>query len=131
MGRVHGNLFLIENQRVMNTVGLFLFALVASAVAGAPGGGDVCQKPGKSICKSMDLPKLKFKPCCPGSECLPWKGKGFVEGSEPDFFCQEVEPITAGGDCRDMKGSCAAGTSCADGVCVADAAARKFRYLFW
>ena len=47
---------------------------------------------------------------------------------------------------QDMKGSCATGTSCADGVCVAgtysffelfihiyyiDAAARKFRYLFW
>merc|ERR1711915_323126 len=120
-----GSQFTVDHRVVMNTSSLFLFALVASAVA------DVCQKPGKSICKSMDLPKLKFKPCCPGSECLPWKGKGFVEGSEPDFFFQEVEPITAGGDCRDMKGSCAAGTSCADGVCVADAAARKFRYLFW
>merc|ERR1711915_48311 len=121
-----GSLFLIENQRVMNTVGLFLFALVASTV----GGGDVCQKPGKSIRKSMDLPKLKFKSCCPGSECLPWKGKGFVEGSEPDFFCQEVEPITAGGDCSDMKGSCDTGSSCVDGVCIADAAARRFGYLW-
>merc|ERR1712215_532244 len=130
MGRVHGSLFLIENQRVMNTAGLFLFALVASAVAGEFGGGDVCQKPGKSICKIMDLPKLKFNPCCPGSECLPWKGKGFVEGSEPDFFCQEIEPITAGGDCSDMKGSCDTGSSCVDGVCVADAAARRFGYLW-
>ena len=57
--------------------------------------------PGNAICKSTDLPDLKFPPCCDelNVQCLPWTGEGYVAGDEPDLFCQFVQPIADGGDC--------------------------------
>ena len=61
---------------------------------------ELCQMPGNAICKSVDLPGYAFHPCCPGSVCLPWTGKGYVAGADPDYFCQFSQPIAVGGDCR-------------------------------
>eukprot|EP00091_Calanus_sinicus_P019587 TRINITY_DN496_c0_g1_i1.p1 TRINITY_DN496_c0_g1~~TRINITY_DN496_c0_g1_i1.p1 ORF type:complete len:109 (-),score=34.82 TRINITY_DN496_c0_g1_i1:6-332(-) len=105
----------------------FIFALLV--VAATAQNSKVCQMPGNAICKSVDLPGYAFRPCCPGFECLPWTGRGYVDGAEPDYFCQFSQPIAVGGDCRKQKGSCAEGSSCLEGVCAEDAAARKWRFL--
>ena len=60
---------------------------------------ELCQMPGNAICQSVDLPGYAFRPCCAGSECLPWTGEGSVDGADLDYFCQFPEPIAVGGDC--------------------------------
>ena len=66
-----------------------------------------CQMPGNAICKSTDIPGIKFTACCDDSivKCLTWTGEGYVAGDEPDSFCQYVDPIPVGGDCSVSGGS--------------------------
>merc|ERR1712128_8133 len=86
-----------------NYLTMIAFLLPLLVVAAA---AEFCQVPGGSICKSVDLPDHQFHPCCAGSDCLPWTGEGSVADTDPDYFCQYVEPIAVGGDCIGMRGTC-------------------------
>merc|ERR1712106_510275 len=115
---------LLTSNLFPDTMIAFLLTLLVVAAA-----AEICQVPGGSICKSVDLPDHQSHPCCAGSDCLPWTGKGSVANADPDYFCQYVEPIPVGGDCSGMRGTCVQNSACVEGVCVEEEAERKW-FLF-
>merc|ERR1711915_407997 len=105
-------------EKMCKVTALIIISLVSTSLAEYEGS---CQVPGNAICFLSDLPEVKLAPCCPfpGIKCLPWTGAGYIPSDKgPEYYCQYVEDIPAGGDCSKQKGSCDASSSCVDGLCV-------------